>query len=135
MKKIIDELIKEVRYALDEKEVPIAAVITKNNAIIASNHNRKIQLFDPTAHAEILCIKRASSVLKTWNLNDCVLYSTIKPCKMCESVIKEARIKEVYYILDSNSESNDTCKYNKIENNILSDNYKKIINEFFKEKR
>ncbi len=108
MKKVISLLEREVIKAIAEGEVPVACVITKDEKIIAHNHNKKIQLNNPLAHAEILCIKQASNKLKTWNLNDCTMYVSLKPCKMCVDVIEESRIKTVIYITDNNKNISST---------------------------
>ena len=109
MEKIYRRLLKECNRAILENEVPIASVITFNNIIVASAHNKKIGLHDPTAHAEILCIRKAAKKLNSWNLSNCTLYSTLMPCNMCRSVIGESRIKKVYYFI--NSEKNIVDKY------------------------
>lgn len=114
MEKIIKTLDKEMKKAANKKEVPIAALIMKNNVVLCSAHNSKISKNDPTAHAEVICIKKASRILNTSNLGDCELYVTIKPCKMCEYIINEARIKKVYYFYENNKKINITTKYEKI---------------------
>lgn len=114
MKKIVERLEREMKKAAFKKEVPIAALIIKNNKILCSAHNFKIRKNDPTAHAEVMCIRKASRILKTSNLGDCELYVTIKPCKMCEYIINEARIKKVYYFYENNKKINITIKYKKI---------------------
>ena len=111
---IIENLIKLNKKAFKNKEVPVSCVIVKNNKLISKAYNSKIKKHDPTAHAEIIAIKKAAKKLKTWNLNDCELYVTLYPCKMCIDVINEARIKKVYYILDSTKETEVTIKFNKL---------------------
>ena len=76
---------------------PFGAVIVKDNKIIATAHNTVIENHDPTAHAEINVIRKASKSLKTHDLSDCVIYTTCFPCPMCLSAIIWANIKEVYY--------------------------------------
>ena len=84
---IIEKLIKLNKKAFKNKEVPVSCVIVKNNKLISKAYNSKIKKHDPTAHAEIIAIKKAAKKLKTWNLNDCELYVTLYPCKMCIDVI------------------------------------------------
>lgn len=80
-----------------QNEVPIAAVITKDDKIIASAVNLKESLNLPTAHAEILAIHEACDVLNSWRLDDCSIYVTLEPCPMCASAIIQSRIKNVYF--------------------------------------
>lgn len=131
---IIKKLVKLNKKALKNKEVPVSCIITKNNKIISRAYNSKIKKHDPTAHAEILAIKKAAKRLKTWNLNDCELYVTLYPCQMCIDVINEARIKKVYYILSANNESKVTIKFNKIICKEYDEFYNELT-EFFKYKR
>ena len=76
---------------------PFGAVIIKDDKIIASAHNQVLKSKDPTAHAEINVIREASRVLDSFDLSDCVLYTTCEPCPMCLGAIFWARIKTVYY--------------------------------------
>ena len=77
-------------------EIPVGAVIVHEGEIIASSHNRKEELHDPTAHAEILVLRQAAARLGDWRLSDCDLYVTLEPCPMCMAAIQEARIRRVY---------------------------------------
>lgn len=122
------------RKAIRHNEVPVSCIITKGEKIISKAYNKKITKHDPTAHAEIIAIRKAAKKLKTWNLNECKLYVTLYPCKMCLNVINEARIKEIYYILDNEKEINNNIKIIKInseKNNYFQDELKR----FFKNKR
>ena len=85
--------LKEAKLAKERDEKPVGAVIIdKNKNILASNGNRVIELSDPTAHAEILCIREASKKLKNERLIDCTIFSSLEPCVMCASAISYARI-------------------------------------------
>ena len=88
---------RQASKALSIDEVPVGAVIVKDNKIIAKAYNQKEKLNDPTAHAEILAIKKACKKLNTWHLDDCVMYVTLEPCTMCAGAIIQARIKKVVY--------------------------------------
>lgn len=77
---------------------PFGAVIVRKNKIIARAHNTVVKGKDPTAHAEINVIRKASKKLKTFDLSDCELYSSCEPCPMCFSAIYWARIKKVYFV-------------------------------------
>jgi guanine deaminase len=76
---------------------PFGAVVVQNGTIIARAHNQVIDSRDPTAHAEILAIRRAASQLKTFDLSGCDIYSTCEPCPMCLGAIIWAKIKNLYY--------------------------------------
>ena len=93
-----------MRAALDQahaaalaSEVPIGAVIVLDGVVIAAAHNAPRQLFDPTAHAEILAIRAAAQVLGNERLDGCELWVTLEPCAMCAGAIAHARIARVYY--------------------------------------
>ena len=122
------------KKAIKHNEVPVSCIITKDDKIISKAYNNKIRKHDPTAHAEIIAIRKAARKLKTWNLNECRLYVTLYPCKMCQNVINEARIKEVYYILDNEKEINNNVKITKI-NSEKNEYFQEELKGFFKNKR
>lgn len=76
---------------------PFGAVIVKDGVVIAKGHNRVISTHDPTAHAEIVVIRKAAAFLKRFDLSDCELYTTCEPCPMCYSAVHWAKIKKLYY--------------------------------------
>jgi len=88
---------QEAEAALAESEVPIGAVIVYDGRVIASAHNQREQLQDPTAHAEMIAITQAAQSLGSWRLEGCTLYVTLEPCPMCAGAIVQARIPEVVY--------------------------------------
>ena len=136
MEEIIRELIKLSNKALINNDVPISCIIVKNGVIIAKEYNKKVKNNDPTAHAEILCIKKTAKLLKTNNLNDCELYCLLSPCNMCREVIKEVRIKKVYYILENNKNIVDKVKYEIIDvDSKTKESLSNKISLFFKDKR
>ncbi len=87
----------EARRAWEEDEVPIGAVVEYEGEIIARAHNQVEQLKDPTAHAEILAITQAASVIGDWRLNKATLYVTKEPCPMCAGASIMARLNRVVY--------------------------------------
>ena len=95
-KKFMDIALDEAKIAVLKDEVPVGAVIVKNGEVIASAHNLRETLNDPTAHAEILAIKKASGILKNWRLNECEMYVTLEPCPMCAGAILQSRIRKLY---------------------------------------
>jgi tRNA(adenine34) deaminase len=92
--------LEEARQALAENEVPIGAVIVHAGRVIASAHNQRMQLADPTAHAEMLAITQAAVALGDWRLEGTTLYVTLEPCPMCAGAILQARIPRVVYGAD-----------------------------------
>ena len=120
--------------AFKKNEIPVSCVIVHNNKIISKAYNKKNRTNSVIDHAEIIAIRKAARKLKTWNLSDCELYCSLKPCKMCEEVIKQSYIKKVYYILDN--EKNINYKYD-IEQMYANNHelFEKIIKEFFVNKR
>ena len=87
----------EAERALEENEVPIGAVIVREGRVIASAHNQREQLHDPTAHAEMIAITQAAGAIGSWRLEGCTLYVTIEPCPMCAGAILQARIPFLVY--------------------------------------
>ena len=92
----MDIALNEAYIALDQGEVPVGAVIVKDNKVIATSHNMKEQSKLATAHAEILAIEKASKYLDDWRLNGAEMYVTLEPCAMCASAIASARISKLY---------------------------------------
>jgi len=87
----------EARRAADEDEVPVGAVVVAGGRVIASAHNQREQLADPTAHAEMIALTQAAAALGTWRLEGCTLYVTLEPCPMCAGAILQARVPEVVW--------------------------------------
>jgi len=85
------------REAVRRNEVPIGAVIVQDGTIIAAASNRTVRDQDPTAHAEVLAIREASTKLDRWRLDDCTLYVTLEPCAMCAGAAVLARMKRVVF--------------------------------------
>jgi tRNA(Arg) A34 adenosine deaminase TadA len=84
--------LEEAQKAYEKGEVPIGAIILLEGKIIAQSHNQSISLKDPTAHAEILALRKASRSMGNYRLTGCSLYVTIEPCLMCTGAMLNARI-------------------------------------------
>lgn len=89
--------LEQAKQAETIGEVPIGAVIVKDNQVIAAAHNLCESKKDPTAHAELLAIQKACKALGDWRLDGCALYVTAEPCTMCAGAIINARISRVYF--------------------------------------
>jgi tRNA(adenine34) deaminase len=85
------------RLAAEAGEVPIGAVVVHNGAIIARGQNRVLRDIDPTAHAEIVALRAAATVLANYRLSGCTLYVTLEPCAMCAGAMIHARIDRLVF--------------------------------------
>lgn len=136
----------EALKAFNADEVPVGAVIVKDDEVLSFGHNLKESMECAIYHAEILAIIDATRVLKNWRLDDCDMYITLEPCPMCASAIKQSRIKNVYCGL-SNLDENNTLIIRKIfekDNtnngveiftNLYVDEVQDLMRKFFVEKR
>ena len=118
-------------------DFPVGAIVVKNNKIISSSFNKKENKKNAIYHAEILAIKKACKKLKTWRLDDCILYTSMEPCLMCYGAIIQSRIKKVVFSIANDSFGAITLyKNSKIQYEIIhNEEYLKTIKQFFKQKR
>ncbi len=147
--KYLDIALEEANKAYNEGEIPIGAVIVKNNEIIAQQHNLKEKYNCSTRHAELLAIEQASSVLNDWRLNDCEMYITMEPCIMCSGALIQSRIKRVYYLVDNQKfggvgstkeildkdQNNHHVEIIKIDDKNRENQMSEILKKFFSDKR
>lgn len=144
--KFMDYAFKMAKIAYDNGEVPVGAVIVKDNSIISYAYNYKEHDRCCISHAEILAIKEASKILGNWRLDGCELYVTLDPCPMCASAIKQSRISRVYSALSNSDDNNykiitDIFKTDNTNasvsfiTNVSVDKSKILLNKFFKEQR
>ena len=87
----------EAQKALEEGEIPVGAVLMQGEEVLWADHNRREQLHDPTAHAEILCLRGGAERTGSWRLSDCTLYVTLEPCPMCAGAAVMSRLGQVVY--------------------------------------
>lgn len=128
--------IKEAKKALKIKEVPVGAVIVKNNKVIAKAFNKKEKNKDVTKHAEIIAISKACKKIKNWRLDDCEIYITMEPCMMCSGAIQQSRISKIIYgIKNENYGYTEKLKNVKIISQVCEEECKKMIQTFFKKRR
>jgi tRNA(adenine34) deaminase len=89
--------LREAERALEHDDVPIGAVIVRDGELIAAAHNERELRADPTAHAEVLALREAARIARSWRLLDTVLYVTLEPCAMCAGALVLARVGRVVY--------------------------------------
>jgi len=138
--------LREAEEAYKKNEVPVGAVVVRNDAIIARAHNQVEMLQDPTAHAEIIAIGAAASYIGSWRLKGCTLYVTLEPCPMCAGAIVLSRLDRVVFgPFDSKMGACSTI-YNivrderlnhrvEIISGILEEDSRILLREFFAKKR
>ncbi len=143
--KFINYALDEAKIAFNLNEVPVGAVIVRNNEIIARAHNLKRSTNNIMNHAEIISIIEASNYIGDWRLNDCEMYVTLEPCPMCAGAIASSRIKKIYIGSESNIKSNKKL----IKNNLQKSEFDafveikcwnnkecaEILTKFFRNKR
>jgi len=93
----MDLALEEARAAARDGEVPVGCVIVHRGAVVARGHNRTVADRDPTAHAELIALRRAASILGTERLTACDVHVTLEPCTMCAGALSLARIRRLYY--------------------------------------
>lgn len=137
MLEYFEYILKLADNSLVTDDIPVGAIIVKNNEIIGEGWNTREKDNFILGHAEINAIKMASNYLNSWNLSDCELYVTLKPCSMCLEAIKQSRIKNVYYLLEKPSNKREFSKtlVNCINIDPLRINYERKLSDFFKKLR
>ncbi len=138
--------VRLAQRAREQGEVPVGAVLVKNDSSIAEGWNQPIQIHDPTAHAEIVSIRKAGETLKNYRLNDATLYVTLEPCVMCMGAISNARIKRLVFgaydpkrgaVCNALSLTDASFLNHKVDwvGGVLEDECSDLLVNFFKEKR
>ena len=138
MEKYVNLLYELALKSYNQDDVPVGCIILKDNKLLASGYNTRHSLSIVTGHAEINAINEASKKLGDWRTNECIMITTLKPCKMCYEVIEASRIQKVYYLLDQeNGTEYPEDKYVKLslENNLIVQKYKQLLKNFFKKMR
>ena len=93
----MSEAIRLAKIAYENDEIPVGAIVVKDNKIIGRGYNQREKLKDPTAHAEVLAITAAANTISDWRLSDCTLIVTKEPCAMCAGAIINSRIESVIF--------------------------------------
>ena len=137
MKKIkyMNEALKLAVNAFEEDEIPVGAVIVKDDQIIGRGYNKKEQTCNPLKHAELIAIEDACKSVGDWRLNDCEIYVTLEPCQMCMGAIVETRIKKVIYGINKSDQMFNDKKNINIIGGVLEDECLEILQKFFQNKR
>ncbi len=132
--KIIEKLYNLSLKAYKKGEIPVSAIIVKNNKVISKAYNKRNKSHNPMDHAEIIAIKRACKRLHTWKLNECVLYVSLEPCDMCREVINQSRIENVIYFTKNNKIINFKTNYEFLDSS-YNIKFSKLLTNFFETKR
>lgn len=93
----MQQALQQARQAETKGEVPVGAVLVKDDILLASGYNQPIHLNDPTAHAEIMVLREAGNTLNNYRLNDTTVYVTLEPCAMCMTAMVHARVKRLVF--------------------------------------
>lgn len=138
MDEYVFKILELADKAYKKNEVPVGAIVVFNNKIVSQAYNKRTKYSDITNHAEIMAIRKAAKKLGDWRLDKCDLYVTLEPCNMCKEVIKQSRLRNVYYLiekLDYKKEYNKTV-FEKIaeKESYQQLKYKEKLSSFFKYK-
>lgn len=140
----MQEALREAKEAYERDSVPVGAVIIRNNQIISKAGNEVIKRHDPTAHAEILAIRHAASLIKSEFLDDCEIYVTLEPCAMCAQAISLARIKRLYFgaydqkygaVIHGSRIFEHAIHKTEVISGVFESQCSEILQDFFKTKR
>jgi len=142
----MNESIRLAQKAFSDGEIPVGAIIVKDDKIIGRGYNQRERLNDPTAHAEILAITAASSTLEDWRLSDCTIYVTKEPCPMCAGAIINSRVSNLIFGAYDEEKGccgslYQLCRDNRfkhqlsVKGGIMEDACTLIVQEFFKKQR
>ena len=137
-KEYLNRIYDLAEESYNNDEIPVGAIIVRNDEIIATGINSRENGKSVIGHAEIKAIEAACKVVDDWRLDDCVMYVTLLPCMMCSGAIFESRIKKVYYLCDRTNVCFETKKYinvEKIDNVLLEQKYLNLLQLFFENKR
>jgi tRNA(adenine34) deaminase len=138
--------LEQAERAGQKGEIPVGAILLKGDQVIAKDHNRCIELSDPTAHAEILVLRKGGEILRNYRLNETVMYVTAEPCPMCVSAMVHGRISRLVFGTSEPKFGAVESKFRLLNNNGLNHKVKvdrgilekectEILEAFFEERR
>lgn len=144
--KMMRAALGQAQIAADKGEVPVGAVLVLHGEIIAEAHNSPVSLNDPSAHAEILALRRGGEALRNYRLTDATLYVTLEPCIMCAGAIIQARIGRLVFGAADPKSGGIVSLYRLLEDGrfnhslpvrggVLKEECAEILSGFFREKR
>ena len=145
-KQFMLQALEMAKKAYRKDEVPVGAIIVRNNKVVSKAYNSREKKQNALHHAEILAINKACKKLKSFRLDDCEMYVTLEPCPMCSGAIINARLKKVYFGCPDLNYGCAGSKYNflqdktfehlvDVEGGLLSDECSLLIKNFFVEIR
>lgn len=134
------------RLARVRNEVPVGAVVTRGGELLAEGYNRTNQDSDPTAHAEVVAIRKAARRLGSWRLTDCALYATLEPCTLCAGAVVLSRVPRLVYAADDPKAGMAGSLENLVQDSrlnhevsltrgVLAEASSRLLKEFFRERR
>ena len=134
--------LQEAEKAFEEKEIPVGAVVVKDNKIIGRGYNQVEKLKDATAHAEMIALTSAANHIGNWRLSECSIYVTLEPCIMCTGAMLASRIKDLYFAafdtkfgacgsIHNLAEHSRTNHRINVFSGIYSEESQKLLKEFF----
>lgn len=142
----MEEALRTAQRALDAGEVPVGAIVIHQGNIVGRGFNRNILDSDPTAHAEVVALREAGSVVGNYRLGDCELFVTIEPCAMCAGAMAHARVRRLVYGADDPKAGavhsalqvlNHPAMNHRVEirGGVLAGRCAEILQEFFRNRR
>ena len=127
--------LEEAEKAGQRGEVPVGAILLKGDQVLAKDHNRCIELSDPTAHAEILVLRKGGEILKNYRLNDTVMYVTAEPCPMCVSAMVHSRISRLVFGALEPKFGAVESKFKLLDDNGLNHKVKVLVKKYRRSRR
>jgi len=138
--------LEEAEKASQRGEIPVGAILLKGDQVLARDHNRCIELSDPTAHAEILVLRKGGEILRNYRLDETVMYVTAEPCPMCAFAMVHSRISRLVFGTSEPKYGAVESKFKllnekgvnhrvKVDRGILENECTEIFKVFFKERR
>lgn len=142
----MQQAIELAKKAELEGEIPVGAVLVCNNEVIATGWNQSIQLHDPSAHAEMIAIRKAGKLVENYRMLDCTLYVTLEPCPMCSGLLVHSRVKRLVYAASDlktgsagsvfNLVASDKLNHQvEVTSGVLADECSSMLSAFFKRRR
>ena len=142
----MEEALKRADIAKEQGEIPVGAIIVRNDEIIAEGYNLSITQHDPSAHAEMMAIRAAGKVLENYRMLDCTLYVTLEPCPMCAGLMVHSRIKRLVYGASDEKTGSagsimDLTRHDKLNHQVevtagvLAERCSRVLSDFFKMRR